>query len=297
VIPIRKRPSPIRAPPTPIEAAIAAYSRPVGPEAKLVFDRLSALSPTEDKFTFTAFKKIDALWPKPSSLSADDSFLAELEAASEKEWGRDDRPSEFEPNSLIGALVEGAKFAARLVGEMEREEKRVLPTSERAARALEVLRGFVRAIERERKSPWTDTPLDRPDITFPGELEKVHDGLHILDQWIETRAEMAAKSRVAERFGVSRKAGAIGSDMEGARLAAKRIRAATPTATLKEIAAVLNCAFKPTKAINDGMLKDLTGKKRDRWRSARTYNPWTLTWEKKTKAKAKAKGARPTPRQ
>jgi hypothetical protein len=255
-------------------AAVAAYRAAVGgranlPPAKDVLARLEAREAEarrerRDDPTIVAFARIEKLWPKPPSLStADDPFLAQLQADSEAYWGRSERPNETEPGTLTGALVEGVRFAARLEDEVEREKK-VRSATEKATRAIAVLRGFVAAIDRERNAPFTDTPLDRPDITVPGELEKVSVGLHILDQLIETRAAMAAKSRLPERFGVSREAMSMGPTMEGVKLAAKRIRAATPKVPLKEIALVLKCAFGTRTRINEVVLKDLTAKPRKR---------------------------------
>jgi hypothetical protein len=173
-----------------------------------------------------------------------------------------DRPDLSEPRTLIGALVEGVSFATRLDAELAREEK-VLRATAKAARAVKALRRFIRALVHERESPTNNTPLDRPDFAHPGELERAFAGLHILGQLIEDRAAMATRSKVVERFGVSREAVSVGLGMEGVRLSAKRIRAAVPKVTLKQIAAVLNCAFK-TAAIDEVILKDLTGRKRVR---------------------------------
>jgi hypothetical protein len=254
-----------------IKAALAAYEAacpaPRSPEAETVLERLSKLSESttiDNKPTIFAFERILDLWPEPRPFDPNDPFIAELIADSEAYWGRSERPDTSEPRTLVGVLVEGASFAARLEDELAREEK-ALRTTFKATRALKVLRGFVRAIDRERKSPWTNTPLDAFDITLPGEreIERVNQGFHILEQLIEARAALASRSRVIERFGVSREAVFLGPIKEGARLAAKRIRATAPKPTLKEIAAVLNCAFETT-AIDEVVLKELTGWKRRR---------------------------------
>jgi hypothetical protein len=244
-----------------------------------------------------AFAKIEGLWPKPRPLDANDPFLAQIAADSEEirrpGSPRFERPNEAEPNSLIGILVEGVRFAARLESEAKRE-KRALDATVKAAEALEILRGFVRAIEREGKAPTTNTPLDAPNVTDPSEIERVHEGLRILSQIIEDRAYLGTPARLdrkiggkpvmsatPERFGVGREALAKpkgrlpGPTMEGVRLAARRLRAMAPKATLEDLSLVLNCAFGTGSGIDDTMLKNLTAKVK-RKRKAQPSTPQNM---------------------
>jgi hypothetical protein len=194
-----------------------------------------------------AFARLEAAWPKPPP---DPEPVTRLE----REWFND--PARLkrsphdarEPPTLLGALVEGVRFANRLKDKLS-AERDMLATTVGAAAAVKTLRAFVATITREAREPLTDTPLDNFAVINADEIETAKLGLEALFGLVDLRARRARRHRALFEVGreaqskANVKSPLAGPTREGMKRTARRLREGAPSVGLDDIALVLKVTF------------------------------------------------------
>jgi hypothetical protein len=270
-----------------LKAAIDGHRNAAGDQTG--FDVLSRLKLAKGE-TLIAFARITACWtpePEPAAAPSWPDEIVEMkgsphtwpvvhpgrpitkeEARLRVRGGDWERTGAYlpEPDTLIGALVAGCRRRAH-VGDRVAREKEALAAAGSARNALSELRRFLRHLKEETERPGSDPDLDDTIIIQPGQVEQIKDALHVLEQLIDRREELAAPTKggtAPGRFKVGRQAASAGSPrtrrldlshedvpeiqfdgqtIEGLKYAAKKIRAMAPKAKLGDIALVLNIGF------------------------------------------------------